>query len=173
MSTEHPTHLSQGYVLVSVAVLVTQFVHNRRHMLFPDIFSRDFQRYERVHIPESTIAIVQIMLIKRLFTTSQFGPRLLATDAQQIFWAMKVKFTASILSMMQMMQIYSEQKKKKKKKNIYILLNFIFYGRFGNDFVLKLATLHQVYELNWLFRRKRILKQYTTLSTRGERERNR
>ena len=116
MSTEHPTHLSQGYVLVSVAVLVTQFVHNRRHMLFPDIFSRDFQRYERVHIPESTIATVQIMLIKRLFTASQLGPRLLATDAQQIFWTMKVKFTASILSMMQMMQIYSEQKKKKKKK---------------------------------------------------------
>ena len=28
--------LSQGYVLVSAAVPVTQFVHSRRHMLFPD-----------------------------------------------------------------------------------------------------------------------------------------
>ena len=29
-----------------ILCLVTQFVHNRRHMLFPDIFSKDFQRYE-------------------------------------------------------------------------------------------------------------------------------
>ena len=27
--------LSQGYLLVSIAVLVTQFVYSRRHMLFP------------------------------------------------------------------------------------------------------------------------------------------
>ena len=35
-------------------------------------------------------------------------------------------------------------------------LKFIFYGRFGNDFLLKLTTLHLVHEpwwLNWLFRR--------------------
>ena len=29
--------LSQGYVSVSKAVLVTQFAHSRRHMLFPDV----------------------------------------------------------------------------------------------------------------------------------------
>ena len=34
--------LSQGYFLVSVAVFVTQVVHIRRHMLFPDTFSDDF-----------------------------------------------------------------------------------------------------------------------------------
>ena len=30
--------LSQGYFLVSVAVHVAQFVHNRQHMLLPDVF---------------------------------------------------------------------------------------------------------------------------------------
>ena len=59
-------------------------------MLFPDIFSKDFQRYERVHISESTIAIVLTILIKRLFITSQLGLRLLTTDAQQIFFYFQI-----------------------------------------------------------------------------------
>ena len=36
------SNLSEGYVLVFVAVLVSQFVHSPRHLLFPDTFSKDF-----------------------------------------------------------------------------------------------------------------------------------